>query len=242
MIDTPRAPEPPEATQSRSPESASMPTAKPRRRWLPWLLGGVAVLVLVGLVGGAVVWSLSRKQTSTIDPALTRSAFASAMRKAGVTTDFQGSAVALTSVRASGAHPFSATFTADELAALLNKFTHAASVSGSQISMRDVRLQLAGGDSLRLEANVDVGGSTYGGSATAPITFADGRVASSGATAATAEGVPLNSGQRARLTGALVGYANAYLTAAPGLRIASAKVAADGITVSGVAPDRISLP
>ena len=241
MTDSPTV-EMPASRPSPSTNSTPSPTGKTGRRWLPWVLGGVAVVVFVGLIGGAVFWSLSRKQSGAIDPAATRSAFSSAMRKAGVAATSPSSALELTTVRASGAHPFSATFSPDELAALLNTFVHSAPVSGSQISMRNVRMQLAGADSLQLSASVVVDGSTYSGVVNAPVAFTNGEVTSSGATAATAEGIPLNSGQRAQITRALVGYANAYLAAAPGLKITSAKVVTGGVAVTGIAPDRLTLP
>lgn len=227
-------------------ESPSSPTAPPspahKRRWVPWVAGGMVVLVFVGLVVGTVVWALSRKQSGTLDPAIQAAAFASAMKKASVDATSPTGPVDLTSLRVSGGHAFSATFTPEELAALLNTYSYTAEVSGSRISLSDVSLALAGEGSLRLSAGVGVDGAAYSGTVTVPVALADGLVTSTGATAASAEGFSLNESQRAQITDALLGYANAYLDAAPGLRIGSAKVTAGGIAVTGVAPDRIELP
>lgn len=224
------------------PDASSASGSAAPRRWAPWVAGGIVVLVFVGLVVGTVVWALSRNSGSTVDPALRAAAFASAMKKAGVDATYPPAAVELTSLRISGSHPFSATFTPEEIAALLSTFTHLAQVSGSDISLRDVTLQLAGSDSLRLSTGVEVGGSAYSGSVTAPVAFSEGRVRSSGATAGSAEGFSLNGSQRAQITEALLGYFNSYLDAAPGLTVGSARLTADGIVVVGRAPDRIELP
>ena len=240
MTDPPLNAEPADGGSPSSPSDA--PTPAPKRRWVPWIAGGMVVLVFVGLVVGAVVWALSRKQSSTLDPAIQAAAFASAMKKARVAATYPTNPVELTSLRVSGSHAFSATFTPDELAALVNTYAHTAEVSGSRISLSDVSLELADPGSLRLRAGVGVDGAAYSGAVTIPVTFADGRVTSTGATAASAEGFSLNASQRSQITDALLGYVNAYLDAAPGLRIGSAKVTADGIAVTGQAPDRIELP
>ncbi len=41
---------------------------------------------------------------------------------------------------------------------------------------------------------------------------------------------------------ALIDYFNAYLAAAPGLTIESASIGADGVSVTGTAPDSITFP
>ena len=240
MTDNARNAEP---SSVASPDSPPPSKREPRKRtWLPWVVGGVIVVVFVGLLAGVVIWALSRTPVGSIDPALTRSAFESAMRKANVTATYPAAPVELTTLRVSGSHPFSATFTGDELAALLNTYPYTADIAGSQISIANVRLRLDARDSLRLTVAATVDGSAYSGSITASAAFSNGSVTSSGATAASVEGLPLNAGQRAQITGALVGYVNAYLSAAPGLTMSSAKVTADGIAVTGIAPDRIELP
>ena len=225
----------PEATPDGAPPAA-------RRRWVPWVAGGAVVLVFIMLVVGTVVWALSRSPAGAIDSAKTRSAFDSAMHKAGTTASFPDAPVELTTLRASGGHPFSATFSDDELAALLNTYTHTATVAGSKISMRAVTLRLAGDGAARISATVDVDGSAYGGAVTGPIGFTNGLVTSPGATSASAEGFALNAGQRAQITGPLLGYFNAYLSAAPGLKVGTANVTPDGFAVTGIAPDRIEVP
>ncbi len=48
--------------------------------------------------------------------------------------------------------------------------------------------------------------------------------------------------QKAQVGGALVDYFNAYLSAASGLTVESASIGADGVTVTGTAPDSLTFP
>ena len=41
---------------------------------------------------------------------------------------------------------------------------------------------------------------------------------------------------------AVLDYVNAYLAAAPGLRVGSARVTGDSVVVTGVAPDALTYP
>ncbi len=85
-------------------------------------------------------------------------------------------------------------------------------------------------------------GGSYSGSVTLPLTYSAGRVNSTGVTALSVEGVLGNDGQKAQVGGALLDYFNAYLAAAPGLTIESASIGADGVTVTGTAPDSLAFP
>lgn len=206
------------------------------------LIIGIAVaVVFLAIVAGAVFWALSRGDTGPNREAL-RAPFESAMRKASVEASFPAQPVELGSVTASGGHPFSATFTAEELGALLNTFSFTADIAGSKAQVRRAGLRFLGNDVIELDARVEVDGSTYSAVVEAPVEFRDGAARSRGATRATAEGISLNAAQRAQLTNAVLAYVNAYLQAAPGLDVGSARLTPDGIAVTGTAPDRLEYP
>ena len=210
---------------------------RPSRRGL--ILGIVAAAVFLTDHVGAVVWTLGRGDTSGPGRAALRTAYESAMRKAGVEASFPAEPVELSSVVPSGGHPFSATFTAEELGALLNTFRFTADVDGSTVLVRRANLRFPGESGIELDARVGVDGSAYTALIEGPVSFRDGFARSPGATRATAEGISLNAAQRVQLTRAVLSYVNAYLQAAPGLDVGSAKLTPDGVAATGTAPDRI---
>jgi hypothetical protein len=69
-----------------------------------------------------------------------------------------------------------------------------------------------------------------------------GEVRSSGVTALTVEGITPNDAQKSQVSDALVMYANSILGAAPGLKVHTAIIEADGVHVTGTAPDSITYP
>ena len=207
------------------------------------IISVVAAIALVAVLVGVVVWALNRPSVSAVDPAATRSAFASAMRKASVDATYPPDApVPLTSVIPTGKHAFSATFSAEELTALLSAFSYTARVNGTSATLQRATVKLVDPNTLGLTATVNSDGNTFSATMEGPITYELGRAASTGATSANVEGITLDSDQLTQLTDAVLGYLNAYLDDAPGLRIGSARVASDGLAVTGVAPDSITYP
>ena len=210
---------------------------KPSKRGL-YIGIGVSVAFLA-VVAGSVVWALGSAKTSA-PAASVAPAFESAMRKAGVTAEYPADPVELTSVVPSGAHPFSATFSADEIAALLSTLQYTANVDGTEIVMRSATMEFPEPGVSFLRAKVEVQGTPYSATLVAPVAFEDGKITSQGATKATAEGFSLNASRRAQLTDGVITYANEYLSSAPGLTVESAEITADGLVVTGRAPDSIS--
>jgi len=207
------------------------------------IISVIVGVVFVAILVGVVVWALNRPSTSGPDAAANRAAFDSAMSKASVEASYPpGAPIPLTSVKATGEHTFSATFTAEELTALLSAFSYTAELNGSKASVGRATVRLAGPDSLGLDASVNVDGNTLGATMEGPIAYSFGSVTSAGATSANVEGVSLNAAQKTQLTDAVVGYLNAYLAHAPGLRIGSVRIASDGVVVTGNAPDRLTYP
>ena len=203
----------------------------------------IVTVVFVGIVVGTVVWALGRPDVSALDEAAMRTAFASAMAKASVEATYPADApIALTSVQAEGEHPFSATFTAEELTALLSAFSYSTVVNGSEATVQNATVRLAGPDALGLSGSVSADGNTYSATMVGPVAYSMGSVTSTGITSANVEGITLDAQQREQLTVAVVDYLNAYLANAPGLRIGSARVTASGVVVTGAAPDRLTYP
>lgn len=201
----------------------------------------IALVVLAVAMLGVVVWLvLGALNNRPVDDRATQAAFESAMRKAGTQADYPGEPIDLKAVRPTGSHSFSATFTPDEVAALVNTFRFTSDVGGTQIAVRDLRLEFPAEDTVRAKASVMANGSTYSGDATLDVRFETGRFKSAGVSALTVEGINANEGQKALVADALINYANNYLKNAPGLTLVSVKVTSGGAAVSGMAPDALT--
>lgn len=223
-------------------ESTERPTPpKTSRRGI--IIGVTVVVVFIAIVAGTVVWALGRSSAPRADPAATRAAFASAMKKADVDADYPANApIDLVSVEASGSHPFSATFTGEELTALLATFSYTYTDNGTSATLERADISVVGAGTMGLRGGVTADGKSYSAVVEAPVTMRFGSVESPGATSASVEGFSLSGGQLDQVTTAMLDYVNAYLAAAPGLRIGSARVIADGVVVTGTAPDRLEYP
>lgn len=225
------------------PGAVASGTPAPRRKRTGLILAIVLSLVAIVFVGVVVFLVMnSGSGGSAVTTAETNAAFDSAMKKAGVNAAYPGTTVALTDIKPTGSHPFSATFTAGEVAALFNTFPYESDIAGTRVSLQRVTLAIPASGSVQIDAAVTANSGTYSGSVELPLTFAGGSVDSPGATSLSVEGIPGSSGQKAQVTGALVSYFNAYLSAAPGLTIESATLTADGVTVTGTAPDSLAYP
>jgi len=235
LADPPQPPAtPPGSVASGAPE--------PRRKRTGVIVAIVASLVAIAFIVVVVLLVMRSSGSSGSDTAATKAAYESAMEKAGVTASYPEQPVELTSVTPAGSHPFTATFSPEEVAALANTFSYEYDVAGTRVSLRNVALSSPAIGVADITAKVTANGSTYSGSVTMPLTYADGRIDSTGVTALSVEGIPGNDAQKAQAGGALVDYFNAYLAAAPGLTIESASIGADGVAVTGTAPDSITFP
>jgi hypothetical protein len=164
------------------------------------------------------------------------------MKKAGVKAAFPATPVDLAQVKATGSHPFDATFTGPEVSALMNAFPHTVPVQGTEVAISSVSVSFPAAGTATLSGTVAVNSSTYSGTVTGPAEYSGGAITSSGATQASGEGIPLSAGQAQQVTQVLLGYLNGYLAAAPGLKIESASITADGVHVTGTAPDSLTMP
>lgn len=235
VAEPPRPPgAPPTAATGASP-------APKRKRWLAWVVGVVITLLVVGALAGVVVWALGRNKTAPVFSAY-RADFDSAMAKTKTQATFPNAPVELTRVSASGSHPFEATFTAQEVTALVNVFQSTSDIQGSSVAVSGVSIGFPSAGTANLRARVKVDGSSYSGSLQAPVEYQSGLITSTGATKVLAEGIPVGGDRAKQATELLLVYLNAYLDAAPGLQVETAAVTADGARVSGTAPDSISTP
>jgi len=231
-------PEPPSGPPKAPAATGEAPEPKRNRVGVVAL---VSVVVLAVVLLGAAIWLvLGQVQTKPAANKATQPNFESAMRKAGVKATYPGGAIDLKAVRPTGSHSFTATFTADEIAALLNTFRYTSDVGGTQIALRNVQLQFTGPDVVQASAAVRANGSTYNGAVTLNLYFEMGRFKTTGASDVTVEGIGVSSDQRGLVADSLVNFANDYLSSSLGLTVVSAKVDAGGVAVSGMAPDSIT--
>ena len=198
-------------------------------------------MICIGALVGVVVWALNRGGSS-VDFSVYQPGFDSAMAKAGTKATFPGAPVELDQVQPTGGHPFSATFTAEEITALVNVFRWTTEIQSTSVAVSGVGVTFPAAGTARLKASAKVQGNTYSGSLEGPAEFENGSITSSGATKVLAEGFPISGDRAKQATDMLLLYLNAYLDAAPGLTVYSATITADGVEVSGEAPDSITLP
>ncbi|HEY5540576.1 MAG TPA: hypothetical protein VIL41_03875 [Coriobacteriia bacterium] len=229
---------PPQPPSAPPRTAAAAPEPGRKRRGGCWLI----VLVLVALAAlGLGLWWLLAKPGRTASPAPASTAFDTAMKKAGVSTPGAPPApLDLANLKTRGVHSFEATFTPEELGALANAFPHEVTVGNSKVSLRRVSLALVPGGGLALSGTASAGGTSYSGTVSGPVAFEDGHVVAAGPLSLDAQGLTIPAAQTQSAAQLLLAYVNGYLAAAPGLKIASASVGADGVHVTGTAPDTIA--
>lgn len=226
----------------RTPGTATgTPPPPKRRRWIGWVIGLLCAALVVGALVGVVVWAGGRNAT-TSDFSVYRPGFESAMRKTGTTATFPAAPVELEGVSARGSHSFEATFTADEITALVNVFPWTTEIQGTSVAVSGVRIDFPSAGSASLRARVKLNDSSYSGTVEAPVDFRMGAITSPGATKVVAEGISVKGERAAQATDMLLVYLNGYVAAAPGLNVYSAEVTDAGVRVSGSAPDALTLP
>jgi hypothetical protein len=162
------------------------------------------------------------------------------MHKAGVSApQAPATPVEIASIKPSGSHRFDATFSYAEITALLTAFSHASN-SAKSAGAAVTSVEHVDGNAVRIAGRMSMGGMSYTGTVEGPATFARGQIETAGQVSATMNGFPVPGSQADKAAGLLVRYLNGYIDAAPGLKVESARVEADGIHVTGTAPDKIS--
>jgi hypothetical protein len=168
-----------------------------------------------------------------------QSAFSSAMKKAKVSAPQAPSApVEIATIKPVGKHIFEATFSYEELTALLAAFSHA-SKSAQKAGASVTSVEKADGG-VRVSGRFTMSGMSYTGTIEGPAKYSGGKIATDGKVSATMNGFPVPGSQAEQAATLLIRYLNGYLASAPGLKVDSAEIAKGGVHVTGTAPDTIS--
>jgi len=213
----------------------------------PGLWLAVTAAVLVVAMGGLVWWAVarsSRAQTTATGPGFEqyRSAWESAMGKAGVEASYPGRPIDIEELRTSGLRPFSATFTAEEIGALMNVYPYGARIAGRDVVLTDVVVAFPRAGVASASAKLLTDGTPYSVEVTLPLERTAKGINSTGPAVLKAEGFSVKGEQKQQAITALVGYLNLYVLAAPGLIVESAEIVEGGLVVSGRAPQSLEHP
>jgi hypothetical protein len=225
-----------------SPTSVGEPSAMSRHA--TWIILTVVFVVLAGLVG-LIVWALgSSGSASAPRPGFERyqPAWESAMRKAGVEATFPDGPVDISQVRATGTQPLDATFTAEEVAALLSVYRYEARVSGQTAATGDIEVSFPEDGVAELDMVLYWDGSRYRAKAVAPLAYQGGTITSPGLTSLRVAGFSVSGSNKEQASDGIIDYLNRYLGAAPGLTVEEAAITTDGLAVKGTVPESIEHP
>lgn len=223
-------------------------TAKARRqqRVTLMVIVGSFVLIIALVVGFALFVNANRPEPK--GPAVVtfdsyEADWTSAMAKAGVEATFPVEPVALTDLEADGMHPFSATFTAEEISALLTMHPFAYEINGGEVSLQRPVIGFPAPGLGSFAGKLVYGTTGYSARAEAPASYAVGAIVIDAADASlTVEGFGVGGERRDQAIGAVEDYLNALVRAAPRLTVERAEITAQGLEVEGIAPDRLIFP
>lgn len=229
------------ATES---SASSGPSATLSRR-TKWILLAVSLAVVAGIVG-LIAWAVigSGGGSSVPRPGFEQyeSAWSSVMDKASVEATFPAGPVDVTGVRFTGSQPFEATFTGEEMAALLSVYSYQAEVAGRTFAMRDVSVGFPEAGVTDLRLTLETGGSSYKARAEAPLAYQNGSITSPGLTSLRVEGFGVGGSRRDQAGEGIIDYLNEFLDATPGLTVEEARIVPGGLEVRGTAPLSIEHP
>lgn len=231
------------AAPARTPEKPPRKVGRISDRTVLVILA-VSFLVIAGLVG-VVVWAVGGSGSASAPrPSFDRyqDAWESAMAKASVEATFPTEPVDLADVRAVGTQPLDATFTAEEMSALMSVYRFEMTVEGETVSTGDVELAFPADGIAEMNAVLFARGSRYRAQASAPLAFENGEITSPGLTSLRVAGFNVGGTNRERASEGIMLYLNRYLGAAPGLRVDEARVLEGGIEVKGAVPERLEYP
>jgi len=218
----------------------------PQKSRAPLIVALVALVLLVAVVA-LVVWAATFSNSTPpqrTGPGFERfePGWSSAMAKAGVEATFPAGPVDLTQVSPTGSEPFEATFTAEEITALLNVYRYDADLSGQSVSFARAQADFPKPGVGALAGTLSAQGSRYSAEIEGPVTYSATGIDSPGATSLKVEGFTIGGVRRRQASDAVIAYLNLYLRAAPGLTIEDARIVADGVYVKGSAPARLEHP
>lgn len=169
-------------------------------------------------------------------------AWSSAMAKAGVEATFPPSPVDVSEVRATGKQPFEATFTAEEISALMNVYRYEGEIQQQRFSLRRVKASFPSDGVGSLSGSLIAGNTSYFARIEGPVTYSPTGIDSPGATKLEVEGFTVSGERRTQASDAVIAYLNMYVRAAPGLIVERAEIVDDGLSVKGSAAQRLEHP
>jgi len=223
-------------------EHQSPQPVKKRSAGRAWAIALIVVGIVAVLVAGTV-WLVGLTAEPVSSQAeRQRAAYESAMRKAGVDATMPPEPVDLRLIETFGSHSFEATFTADEIAALLNTYPFTSTVQGATVSLGAVRMAFEEPGVVSMRGRLSAGDQSFSARLTAPATWTATGLSSSGVTELRVSGIEPDAEQTAQASAAVVAYFNDLIRAAPGLVVRKAAIVEGGLAVSGDAPDTITHP
>ena len=170
-----------------------------------------------------------------------RDAWASAMRKASVDATFPAEPIDITVLDAAGSHTFEATFTAEEITALVTVYRY--TPAGQAVALQQVTVRFPAAGEAALSGSAVINGSGYSAEIAGPTGYENGAIVAQGAMRVSVEGFGVGGERGRQASDAALAYLNDFLDAAPGLSVETAEITAQGgLRVTGKAPDLLINP
>jgi hypothetical protein len=162
------------------------------------------------------------------------------MRKASVDATFPADPIDITSLNAAGQHAFQATFTAEEITALLTVYRY--TPSGQAVTLQQVTVQFPNAGEAAVSGSADINGSAYSAEIAATTAYENGSIVALGPVRVSVEGFGVGGDRGRQAADAVLTYLNEFLDAAPGLTVDTAEITSEGVRVTGKAPDLLLNP
>lgn len=214
--------------------------AATKKRFGAGKIVGIALLVMIVGVGAATAAGVmpglsalagtAKQKDLGVDAS--QAAFESAMGKAGVDANYPATPAAIGSVTVKGSKPLDATFTDDEVSALMNAY-----LVPFEYNVRGVQVVFHDGGNAEGSAMVTYQGVDMPGYIKGTVSW-DGRVSGT-ASAASAAGIPANGSWLETGQNKTLQFVNLYF-AVPGLTIESAEMREGEVHVTGTVPESIT--
>ena len=217
-----------------------------RRRRRIATVAGIAIitLILTG-IGVLVLWQHRAESAPSGHPfSRHQDAWASALDKTGVESDgYPPGPVALEELAAIGAQEFSATYTPEEVSAILTVYRYQPDAFSGNVMLDRIVVDFPEDGRATIDGRVTLRGNAYNVHAEADVAYRDDLVVISEEGAQfSVEGFSVGGAQRTQAIEAVSEYLNSMLAATPGLTIKSARIVEGGVRVEGIAPQRIEHP
>jgi hypothetical protein len=197
------------------------------------VVAGVVVATVAGVMPGASAYLGFAKQRD-LGIKADKAAFDSAMVKAGIKAEYPATPVATGQLKVTGKKKLDATFTDDEVSALINAY-----VEPFEYNVRGVQVVFHDGGKGEASALVTYQGKDYPGYITGAVSLENGRVTGS-ATSANAAGIPAKGSWLSLGETKSIDFFNLQL-AIPNLVIETAEMTEGQVRVTGTVPRSIAV-